>query len=207
VTQGASSTITAKVTCTARSLTGGIVQVQAVDPNGNIAATQNFTDQNFTKNQTHSYSLAFEPALAGTYTIEIGVFSSTWQLWNWNASAGTIAVNSSTTFTSSATANPATVAIGSMTNISATVTETGSAGLTNAIVELQIFNQSGTAVATTYWTGQNFNGGQSLPYSYSWTPGSGVAPGTYSVDIGVFNSNWSYNYYWNGSAATVTVIQ
>jgi hypothetical protein len=207
VTQGASSTITAKVTCTARSLTGGIVQVQAVDPNGNIAATQNFTDQNFTKNQTHSYSLAFEPALAGTYTIEIGVFSSTWQLWNWNASAGTIAVNSSTTFTSSATANPATVAIGSMTNISATVTETGSAGLTNAIVELQIFNQSGTAVATTYWTGQNFNAGQSLPYSYSWTPGSGVAPGTYSVDIGVFNSNWSYNYYWNGSAATVTVIQ
>ncbi len=59
VTQGASTTITAKVTCTARSLTGGIVQVQAVDPNGNIAATQNFTDQNFTKNQTHSYSLRF----------------------------------------------------------------------------------------------------------------------------------------------------
>jgi hypothetical protein len=207
VTQGASTTITAKVTCTARSLTGGIVQVQVVDPNGNVAATQDFTDQNFTKSQSHTYSLTLEPALAGTYTIEIGVFSSTWQLWNWNASAGTITVNSSITFTSSATAKPATIAIGSMTNISATVTETGSAGLTNAIVELQIFNQSGTAVATTYWTGQNFNAGQSLPYSYSWTPGSSVAPGTYSVDIGVFNSNWSYNYYWNGSAATVTVIQ
>ncbi len=207
VTQGASTTVTAKVTCTAHSLTGGIVKVQVMDPNGNIAATQNFMYQNFTKNQSHSYSLTLEPAMAGTYTIGIGVFSSTWQLWNWNASAGTIAVNSSTTFTSSAAANPATIAIGSMTNISATVTETGSAGLTNAIVELQIFNQSGSAVATTYWTGQSFNAGQSLPYSYSWTPGSSVAPGTYSVDIGVFNSNWSYNYYWNGNAATVTVTQ
>jgi hypothetical protein len=139
--------------------------------------------------------------------VEVGVFSSTWQQWNWNASAATITVNSSTAFTSSATANPSTIAVTGTSNISATVTETGASGLTNAIVELQIFNQSGTAVATTYWTGQNFNAGQALPYSYAWAPDGSVPAGVYNIAIGVFNSNWTYDYYWNGAAATITVTQ
>ncbi len=42
---------------------------------------------------------------------------------------------------------------------------------------------------------------------YSWTPGSSIPAGTYNVALGVFNSNWTYNYYWNGSAATITVTQ
>jgi hypothetical protein len=205
VTQGAGTTITAKVTCTARSLSNGIVQVLAIDPNGNTAATQNFTAQNFMTGHSHSYTLSLAPALAGIYTVEVGVFSSTWQLWNWNASAGTITVNSSTTFTSSATATPSMIAVNGTSNISASVTETGSAGLTSANVELQIFNQSGAAVATTYWSGQNFSAGQSLPCAYSWTPNSSIPAGVYNVAIGVFNSGWTYDYYWNGSAATITV--
>ena len=126
-----------------------------IDPSGNTAALQNFTGQNFAKNQSHSYTVTLQPAVAGTYTVKIGVFSSTWQLWNWNSSAGTITVTSSLTFAASASANPATIKTTGTSNISATVTDTGTAGLTNAIVELQVFNQSGVAVATTYWTGQN----------------------------------------------------
>lgn len=205
VSQGASTTVTANVTCTAHALTNGIVQISVIDPNGNAAATQNFTGQNFTKNQSHTYSLSLQPALAGTYKVEVGVFSATWQQWSWNSSAGTITVNSSTTFTASATANPTTIGVTGTSQISATVTETGSAGLANANVELQIFNQAGSAVATTYWSGQNFSAGQTIPYSYSWSPNGSVPAGTYSVAIGVFNSAWSYDYYWNGSAATITV--
>ena len=207
VTQGDSTKITAKVTCTSHSLSDGNVQILAIDPNGNVAASKNITGQNFTKSESHSYSLSLQPALAGTYTVEVGVFSSTWQLWNWNSSAATITVNSSTTFTSSATAKPSTIAVGSTSVISATVTETGPVGLTNANVELQIFSQSGSAVATTYWSGQNFTAGQTLSYSYSWTPGSSIPAGTYNVAIGVFNSGWTYDYYWNGSAAAITVTQ
>jgi hypothetical protein len=207
VAQGASTTVTANVTCTSHSLSNGIVQVMVIDPSGNTAALQNFTGQNFAKNQSRSYTVTVQPAVAGAYTVEIGVFSSTWQLWNWNSSAGTITVTSSLTFTASASANPATISTTGTSNISATVTDTGTAGLTNAIVELQVFNQSGSAVATTYWTGQNFNGGQSHPYSYTWSPAGGVPPGSYSVDIGVFNSDWTYNYYWSGTAATITVTQ
>jgi hypothetical protein len=205
VAQGASTTVTAKVTCTAHSLANGIVQVLVIDPSGNTAASQNFTGQNFATGTSQNYQLTLQPALAGTYTVEAGVFSSTWQQWSWNASAGTITVTSSLTFTSSATAIPSTIASGGTSNISASVTDTGSAGLTNGIVEIQIFNQSGSAVATTYWTGQNFSGGQNIPYQYSLRSTSGLAAGVYTVAIGVFNSTWSTNYYWNGSAASITV--
>jgi len=205
VTQGTSTTVTAKVTCTANNLKNGIVQVMVVDPGGNTAAVQNYTGQNLPQGRSRSYTLAVTPEVAGTFKIEVGVFSATWQLWNWNSSAGTITVNSSLTFTSSASANPATIATGHTTTISATVTDTGTSSLANAIVELQIFNQSGGAVATTYWTGQNFNGGQTLDYTYSWTPNNTIPAGTYSVDLGVFNSDWTYNYYWNSGAATITV--
>ncbi len=207
VAQGTATTVTAKVTCTAQSLVNGIVQILVLDPSGNTAATQNYTGQSFKNGTSHSYTLSLTPSVAGTYTIEVGVFSATWQQWSWNASAGTITVNSSLTFSSSATATPSTISVNGTTNIAAQVTDTGSIGLTNAIVELQIFSQSGNAVATTYWTGQNFTAGQSIPYTYSWTPGSSVAPGVYNVDIGVFNSTWSYNYYWNSGAATITVTQ
>ena len=207
VTQGANTTVAATITCTAHVLTNGTVKLTVIDPSGNTAATLSFTGQNFTKSQVRTYILPLTAGLAGTYTIEVGVFSATGQQWNWNAAAGTITAISSLTFISSATAVPSSIATGATTAIQATVTDTGASALTNAIVELQIFSQSGTAVATTYWTGVNFAAGQTNPYSYSWTPDSSIAPGTYSVDLGVFNSDWTTNYYWNGSAASVTVTQ
>ncbi|MGA3026756.1 MAG: glycoside hydrolase family 44 protein [Bryobacteraceae bacterium] len=204
VIQGSMTAISATVTCTANTLQNGIVQILVLDPNGNTAVTQNFTAQSFTASQSHGYSLDLTPALAGYYTVEVGVFSSTWQLWNWNSSAASIAVNSSTTFTSSATPSAYTINPGGTSSIAVTVTETGSSGLTNAIVELQIFNQSGTAVATTYWSGQNFAAGQKLKYAYTWSPGSSIPLGPYSVDLGVFDGGWTHDYYWN-TDATITV--
>ena len=207
INQGSTTTVTASVTCTGRTLNNGTVQILVTDPAGNTAATQDYTGQAFALNQSRNYALTLTPVVAGVYIIKVGVFSATGQQWNWNASAGTITVNSGLTFISSAIANPSTISIGNTSNIQAMVTDTGSTGLTNANVELQIFSQSGTAVATTVWSGQNFTSGQMQSYTYAWTPGSSVAPGTYSVAIGVFDSGWTTNYYWNGSAATITVTQ
>jgi fibronectin type 3 domain-containing protein len=205
VTQGKSTTITATVTCTANVLTNGNIQIYILDPNGNNAATQNFTGQNFTANQQHTYSMTLTPTLAGNYTVEVGVFSATWQQWNWNSYAATIDVNSSLTFSSSATAKPSAIAPGQSSSIAAKVTATGTSGLTNANVELQIFDHSGHAVATNVWSGQNFAAGQTLSYSYTWASSTSVAAGAYTVDLGVFDSAWSHNYYWNGDAAVITV--
>jgi fibronectin type 3 domain-containing protein len=206
VTQGSATNIRATVTCKTNALEDGIVQILVLDPNGNTAATQNFTAQNFKAGQSQSYSLDLTPTLAGTYTVEVGVFSATWQLWNWNASAANITVNSSTAFTSSAT-GPLTVGVGGTATFVVTVTETGPAGLTNANVELQMFSAAGNAVATMVWSGQNFAAGQSLKYSYSWTPATTVTAGPYTVDLGVFNGTWTHDYYWNtDSTITVTTV-
>jgi hypothetical protein len=203
VAQGASTTIHATVICASNTLTNGNIQILVLDPNGNTAATQNYTSQNFTAQQSQTYSLSLTPAIAGTYTVEVGVFSAAWQLWNWNASAASVTVNSSVVFTSSA-AGPSRLAAGGTASISLTVTETGSGGLADGNVELQIYDSTGSVVATQVWSSQNFTSGLSLPYSYTWRPPVTLAPGLYSVDIGVFDSGWTHDYYWNADA-TITL--
>jgi ABC-type uncharacterized transport system substrate-binding protein len=203
VTQGVSTTIKATVTCTANTLTNGDIQILVQDPNGNTAATQSYSAQTFAALQSQNYSFAFTPTIAGTYTVEIGAFSATWQDWYWNASAGTITVKSGVVFTSSASA-PSTLTAGGTATISLTVTETGPIGLSNANIELQIFNASNSAVATQVWSSQNFAAGQSLKNSYSWTPAGSMPNGAYTVQVGVFDSTWSTDYYWN-TDATITL--
>ena len=205
VTQGVSTTIHASVKDTANTLTNGVIQIMVLDPNGATALTQNFTGQNFTSGQSLPYQVSLVPSLAGSYTVEIGVFSSTYQTWNWNSSAATIAVNSNLTFKSSAIPSPAAFAPGATTNIAVSVTDTGTSALSNSIVELQVFDASGNAAMTTYWTGQNFAAGQTLQFAYTWNSPASLAIGTYSVDIGVFDATWSHNYYWNGSAGSITI--
>ncbi len=204
-TQGVATTVSAVVKDTANTLTNGMVQILILDPAGATALTQNFTGQTFALNQSIPYSVSFVPALAGAYTVQIGVYSSTGQTWSWNSSAGTITVNSNLTFRSSATPNPSTFAPGATTNIAVSVTDTGTGALANSIVELQVFNAGGTAVMTTFWTGQNFAAGQTLQFSHTWNSPASLATGVYSVDIGVFNADWSKNYYWNGSAGSIRI--
>ena len=205
VAQGTATTITATVTCNANSLSNGNVQLMVLDPKGNTAATQNFTAQSFSTGQSHTYPMSLTPSLAGAYTVEVGVFSAAWQQWSWNSTAGTITVKSSLSFTSSATATPASIAPGGSSAISFTVTDTGTGPLTNANIELQVFDKSGAAVATNVWSGQGFTGGQSHSYPYTWTPAATIAAGAYTVELGVFDSAWTTNYYWNNSAAVITV--
>ena len=205
VTQGVSTAINAAVNDTANTLTNGVVQIIVLDPTGAAALTQNFTGQSFTSGQSHVYQVSLVPSLAGAYTVEIGVFSSTNQVWNWNSSAAAITVNSNLTFTSSAPPNPSTFAPGASTTIAVSVTDTGTGALSNSIVELQVFDKSGNAAMTTYWTGQNFTAGQTLQFSYIWNSSASLATGTYSVDIGVFDSTWAHNYYWNGSAGSIAI--
>jgi hypothetical protein len=209
VTQNVSTTITATVQCTASSLSNGTVQVIALDPNGNVALTKSFTAQTFTTNQTHTYTASLTPAVAGTYTVEVGEFSASGQQWSLNTAAGTITVNSALAWTSSATANPTSIAASGTSTVSFSVKDTGTAGLTNANVEVELFNSSGVASGYQVYSGQNFSAGQTLSYTYTWTPSSLSPPvttnGVYTVEIGVFDSSWSTDYYWNSNAATITL--
>lgn len=209
VVQNVSTTITATVKCTANSLTNGTVEIIALDPNGDTVLTKSFTAQSFTANQTQTYTAALTPTLVGTYTLEVVVTSATGQQWSMNSTAGSITVNSALAFTSSATATPTSITASGSSTISFTVKDTGTVALTNGIVQLLITNPSSSEIVQQNWTGQNFTAGGTLPFTYTFTPSAlsppSTATGKYTAEIGVFNSDWSTNYYWSSNATTVTM--
>ena len=108
-----------------------------------------------------------------------------------------------TTFTATASVSPSTVAAGAAATITSNVTCTGGS-LSNGIVDVEVYNASGTKISQTYWTGQNFSTNQQQTYTWNYTVPT--TTGTYTVKVGVFNSTWATNYYWNGNAATFTVV-
>lgn len=103
----------------------------------------------------------------------------------------------------SASATPATVTSGNSAGLSTTVSST--TGISNAIVDFEIYNSSNTRVYQTYQTGVSLSPGASRTFTASWPVPTGQAPGTYTLEIGVFGSNWAPNYAWNGSAAAIAV--
>jgi hypothetical protein len=105
-------------------------------------------------------------------------------------------------FTASATASPASVVAGATTTFSATVTDS-SGTLANGVVNLNLENASGAQIAQQSSSAQSFTAGQS--HTYSWTYTAPATAGTYSLAIGVYSSDQSSNYFWNGAAATLTV--
>jgi hypothetical protein len=151
-----------------------------------------------------SISVTFKPTAAGARSAAISIADNAAGSPQSITLTGTgAAVAVTPVFTSSVTA-PATLAAGATAPLSVTVKETGSGALTNGNVELQVFNSAGTAVLTQYWSSQSFTSGQSRTYNYSWTPAATLPAGSYTVDVGVFSSSWSQDYYWN-TGATVTV--
>jgi hypothetical protein len=109
---------------------------------------------------------------------------------------------SAPTFTATASASPSTVAPGATTAITASFKDTGGAA-SNLVTDIEVYNSAGTKVAQQAYSGQNFTAGGINTYNWSWT--APTAADTYTVALGVFNSTWATNYYWNGNAATITV--
>ena len=108
-----------------------------------------------------------------------------------------------TGFTTSASLAPPSVARGAQETVSLTVK---SATATSALVDVEVYNSSGVKVFQQSWDGQSFSASQTGSYSANWSVPSTLAPGTYSVDIGVFYTGWSTLYDWHNNAATLTVV-
>ena len=64
-------------------------------------------------------------------------------------------------------------------------------------------NATWTKVGQQFFSGQNLSSGQSATYQYTWPVPN--AAGQYTVMIGVFGPNWTPDYYWDSSAAHLSV--
>ncbi len=213
-TQGSSTALTVKVTCTANSMTDGSVSIVVLDPNSNVAQTTPETSQSFTDGQTLTYTPTITPALVGTYTVEVTVSGSGGQVWSTIPSAGTFTVDAPAppSFTITGSATPATIYANGSSTISATFKDTGGA-LTNGNLELQIFNGSTVigGIAPNY-NANNVASGASQTLSFTWTPSVVSAsnpavfstPGTYNIVGLAFSNNYSTEYT-QTTVGTITI--
>jgi len=101
-------------------------------------------------------------------------------------------------FTSSVALSATSVPAGASVDITATFTATGGP-LSNAIIDIEIYNAAGVKVGQKFVSGQAFFYGQSRDYLYTWTV---PASGTYTVDVGVFDSSWS-GHHWTSTIASL----
>lgn len=109
--------------------------------------------------------------------------------------------SSAPTFRDSTSLSPSQVNVGSPATI--TVNVQGVSGtLANGIVDIEVYDAAQQRVMQKFISGQSFSSGVSQSYTASWTPS---AAGTFRVTVGVFNGDWSNNYYWNNESISVTV--
>jgi fibronectin type 3 domain-containing protein len=208
VTQGNSTTLTVKVTCTENTMTNGSVSIVVLDPSGTVVQTTPESAQSFTNGQTLTYTPAVAlsaSAAVGTYTVEVNVSGSSNQLFTSIPSAGTFTVNAAPppaapAFTITGSVTDPSVSAGGSTPITATFTDTGGA-LTNGNIEVVVYDGSGTAVgssadctaASTTNSNVNIAAGGNQVISCTWTA-TGLTSGTYNVTGLAFSSGWSTEY-------------
>lgn len=207
VAPSGASTITAYVTNSGGSYDNANIDVEVWNAAGTTQVGHlTWSGQTMGASQTNAYTYNWTaPATAGTYTIKVGVMAPSWSpTLAWNNNAGTVTVIAPT-FTGSATVSASSLQPNQSADITATFTATGGA-VVNAKTDIEVYDSLGNRVAAPggqqFWT-DNLADGQSVTHTWTW-PGTAV-PGTYTVKIGVFSGTWSPTYYWNNSAATISV--
>ncbi len=105
-------------------------------------------------------------------------------------------------FTSSAVLSSSSAPAGGSIDLTDTVT---SATGMSVLVDIEIWAPGGTSAFYQVWfDDQAFAAGQQQSYPASWQIPAGLAPGTYTVNLGVFAPQWRTTYTW-GPAGVIAV--
>jgi hypothetical protein len=107
-----------------------------------------------------------------------------------------------TTWTTSASIIPASPSTGGNVSVTGVIKNQSSVNVPSAVIDFEIYNSGGQQVYQKYFDGQSFAANQQKSYNINWTAG---AMGNYMLKVGVFNGNWSYNYYWGDEVKIIGV--
>jgi hypothetical protein len=102
----------------------------------------------------------------------------------------------------SAGAEPDSVAAGATVALVASVT---SATAMAALVDVEIYDATGTKVFQRVFDDEALHPGQRQDYRFNWQPSSSGPGGAYIIKVGVFSPGWGTLLSWNDTAARVTV--
>ena len=107
-------------------------------------------------------------------------------------------------FTTGARVASASVVRGGTAAITASVTSRTTA--TSASVDIEIYDANGAKVFERAYDNERFAAGQTIDHNVSWSVPANARLGSYSIQVGVFSSDWSTQHIWNDSAGSVNVI-
>src|SRR6266851_1800950 len=107
-------------------------------------------------------------------------------------------------FTTAARVASASVVRGGTAAITASVTSRTTA--TSASVDIEIYDANGAKVFERAYDNERFAAGQTIDHNVSWSVPANARLGSYSIQVGVFSSDWSTQHIWNDSAGSVNVI-
>jgi hypothetical protein len=212
---GGTTTITAQVTNTGNAAATGInVLFELRDPLGNMFPGNQLGmgGQSFGPGETKTYSFAWQSSASsaqGTYSAALGVFNQAWStlyVWKTNEQAFTVGTAAQPTFAvGTTTVSPAAVARGQSLSVTTDVSNTSPNAAANINVDVEIKNAAGTLVLQQYAQGQVFSANQTRQYVFIFQIPASLPPGTYFVDVAVFNGSWStlYVYSWHEASFTV----
>ncbi len=213
------NTVTITGTVLASSNTNVLVDIEIYNPSGSFVSQQYFDNQTLTSNTKKEYKMTWKiPANApvGNYTVKMGVFNVGWKgLLKWNNNAGSFVVAKSNPTPSPISApkveyqtiadfSPSTIQKGKTINITANVTISAD---TNALVDIEIYDPSGTYVRQNYFDNQTFVANQKKTYKISWNVPSNAKTGIYTVKVGIFTPSWKKLLKWNNNAGQFRVVQ
>jgi hypothetical protein len=214
VQRGGNVSVTASVRNTGTSPASGIhVLLHLADPFGNDFPDNQIivSDQNVAAGQTRTFTFQWHVptnATQGFYTVGIGIFDANWtQLYAWKNSDSAFKVGSTgtPTFAVGATSvSPNPVGRGQTVTVTTNFKNTSSVAAANMIVLCEINNDRDDAnITSQYVTGLSYSPGQNHTLSFAFQVN--FPPGTYTIDVGIFNGDWSKMYTWGYLVATFTV--
>lgn len=204
IAPGGSSTVSATVTNTGTTLSGGEVAIEVYDPNGQLAYRDLTTGQTISGGASATYSTTFTaPASgAGSYPVAVVVTGAGGTPVYHSHDAATSVVVGPDRFASSATVDKAMVLPGATATFSVNVTN-GGATVSGATVSLEAYDSTGALAGSQTSPNQTLLGsGASTSYTWAWpTPATKDA---YTLHVVVTDSAGS-TLHANASASSVTV--
>jgi fibronectin type 3 domain-containing protein len=211
-----STSISATFKNTGGTLTDGNIEIQIFPTGGGDSIggdAPNYNAWTIAGGASQTLSFTFTPpagTASGTYNVVALAFSNSYATEYNQTTIGTLTIGSgggTPTFTATASPSTSSVAIGGTDKVTVTVKDTGGA-LSNGIIAIYAVGAGKTAdnaAGFAQCTSVNFTAGGTQSCQLAWTVPSSVAAGTYTLEIGVFNSSWSDDYYWNSNAGSITV--
>lgn len=143
---------------------------------------------------------------AGEYLISFGIFGAGWKGGDskWFPGAAKITVTQGMpqlSFTAAATAVPGSIKTGEQVSVEASVTANV---YTDALVEVKVLHSSGTLVHEQVFN-KTFPASLPVAFPVKWKAPEDALPGTYHVEVAVYNPDRSKTYMVNSAAAQFSV--